>query len=92
MNELNLVFNTFERAMDIHQELFIVLREKGVVSFNDLADIMGLETLDPLVREKYESYGWDYLCGVEIIETGKNRWEIKLPKAIQINQNEKEKK
>lgn len=73
------VFKTFEEAMNVHKQLFQMIRENGYVT---CADLRYLILEDELLDKSYCNYGWTNLmeAKVESCNYVNGKWVLKMPK------------
>ena len=74
------MFETFEEANGVHQKLFNILRDNGVITY---ADIYSLLHVSDVCKSSYYKYGWTNLweAKVEPAEGYINgEWVLVMPK------------
>lgn len=71
------LFATFEDAMNIHKQLFTMLREKSFVTYADLLYMVD-DITDRVYPDDFKEYGWTNLFGVKVELYGRY-WGIKMP-------------
>lgn len=84
-----IIFETFDEAMNVHTRLFEIMRNNGIVTCADLYKVSNekYETSDP----EYYKYGWTNLWGSKVEPFGYNGyWVLRLPEIINLEkENEK---
>ncbi len=75
------IFETFEEAMDVHKQLFKLLREDGFVCYGTLYIYVYKEI--PYDTDDYRLYGWDNLFESKVEPYGTDgEWVLKMPELV----------
>lgn len=90
MERVAVVFDNFGNAMDVHMKLFELVRKYGCVSWREFSKIVAPND-DIFKCEKYDEYGWDYLCDVSVDPYKDDQWIILMPEMKKLNDKVKEK-
>lgn len=87
--ETEFIFDTFDEAMNVHKELFKLLRECGYISYQTLYFYIYKKTD---VRKGAENYGWTNLWYSKVQPYGTDgQWVLKLPELENLSKKLKEK-
>lgn len=76
MKSEEFIFETFDEAMDIHKNIFKLLRENGFVTLADLHYTMNKSDVFP---DDFYDHGWTNLIYAKI-EPYYGRWVLTMPK------------
>ena len=84
------LFVNFEVAMDVHKQLFTLLREKGFVTYTDLMCMFDKinNFTDKVYPDEFDNYGWTNLFGVKVELYG-NDWGINMPELENLKKESK---
>lgn len=76
-----IVFKTFEEAMDVHKQLFQLIKENGYVTCADLNYLI-IDDEHRLVNEDDCNYGWTNLMEtrIESCNYANGKWVLRMPK------------
>lgn len=73
----NFIFSTFDEAMDVHKQLFRLLREDGYVRYETLYIYINKERPED---NEVKEYGWGNLWDSKVEPLGiDGDWVLKLP-------------
>lgn len=87
--DIELIYETFQEAMDMHKKLFEAMREKGVLTYGDFCVLTSEE--DAVFPDNYYEYGWTNLWYVKVEPYGDDyKWVLKIPKAKLLKEKENE--
>lgn len=81
------IFETFEEAMEVHGDLFKILRTNGFVTYFDLDNMMNPEKSYDIPKEEYKNFGWYNLFDSKVKPYYNNKWVLILPEIVKIENN-----
>lgn len=80
MEEVDFIFDTFDEAMDIHGEMFKLMKKNKVVSYTDLYSLIYKE--EPC--EIMTKFGWTNLFYTKVEPYVENKWIIRMPELVSL--------
>lgn len=73
------LFETFDKAMNVHLRIFAMLRERGFVTYADLSRLAdNVNNKNKVYPIEYEEYGWTNLFGLKVELFG-FYWGFEMP-------------
>jgi hypothetical protein len=77
------IFEDFNQAMEVHKEIFQIIREKGYLSYRKLYSLITKKEekeVDNLLNlDIYDKHGWTNLFECKIDPTDDGKWILKMP-------------
>lgn len=86
-DNIKVVYDTFQEAMDIHKKLFEAMRKNGVITYADFSVLVSEE--DAVFPDFCYEYGWTNLWNVKVEPYGDDcKWVLRMPEMKLLKEKE----